>query len=102
MCNLCAIQNDLYVDVLDWSNLKQIQIGIGLKELFKKYGGICVESGILCRNYFKKLINLDKKCREFYDLCKQKLNYIAVYTGGKRVASSPAYKQYKRSDRKDT
>lgn len=41
---------------------------IGLKELFKKYGGICVASGILCRNCFHKLINFDKKSRKTMNL----------------------------------
>lgn len=39
----------------------QANTDIGLKELLKKHGGICVESGIHCRNCFQKIIKLGKK-----------------------------------------
>lgn len=43
-----------------------------LKDLLLKYGGINIESGIVCRNCFLKLDNLDKKCHEFYENCQKK------------------------------
>ena len=61
--------------------LNQVNAEIGLKDLLNKYGGLSVESGILCRNCFQKLINLDRKCRDFYDLCQE--NNASVYSTGK-------------------
>lgn len=49
-----------------------------LKDLLLKYGGINIESGIVCRNCFLKLDNLDKKCHEFYENC-QKMPLVQSY-----------------------
>ena len=93
ICIVCGTNSDRIRSIESKVNAE-----IGLKELLNKYGGISVESGILGRNCFQKLIYLDKKCREFYDLCQEK--YVSVYSRGKRTASSPAEETAKRVDLK--
>lgn len=70
---------------------------IGFKELFKNYGGICVESRILCRNCFQKLINLEKSVGSS-TICVKKTPSCSCLSRGKRVASSRANEQRKRSN----
>lgn len=62
MCILCGNK---------WScSIKsKANTAIDLKELLKSM--VVFESGILCRNCFQKIINFDKKCRKFYDLCQK-------------------------------
>ncbi|XP_061184242.1 uncharacterized protein LOC133192263 [Saccostrea echinata] len=62
--------------------------GQNLKDLLKKYGGVNIESGIVCRNCFQKLDTLDQKCREFYENCQK--NATGTHLRSKRMASSPA------------
>ncbi|CAG2243662.1 unnamed protein product [Mytilus edulis] len=54
-----------------------------LKELLKKYGGINVESGTVCRNCSKKVDSLHKKKTDFYNECQKNAGM------SKRMASSP-------------
>ena len=63
----------------------------GLPELLLKYGGINVLSGIMCRNCYIKLENLDKKCTSFREDC-QKNAVQSVSLRSKRMSTSPASK----------
>ncbi|CAG2242079.1 unnamed protein product [Mytilus edulis] len=54
-----------------------------LKDLLKKYGGINVESGTVCRKCSKKVDSLHKKNTDFYNECQKNAGM------SKRMASSP-------------
>ncbi|CAC5386827.1 unnamed protein product [Mytilus coruscus] len=54
-----------------------------LKDLLKKYGGINVESGTVCRKCSKKVDTLHKKNTDFYNECQRNAGM------SKRMASSP-------------
>ena len=75
---------------------------VNLSELLQKYGGINVVSGTLCRNCYDKLISLDRKCRDFYELCQKNFQNDEKIQR-KRAASSPAASELmKRRDLKST
>lgn len=78
ICIVCGTNSDRVRNIESKVNAE-----IGLKDLLNKFGGLSVESGILCRNCFQKLINLDRKCRDFYDLCQE--NNASVCSTGKRL-----------------
>lgn len=59
-----------------------------LKDLLLKYGGVNLESGIICRNCFNKLDSLDRKTQEFYESCQKYA--LSSSSRCKRMASSPA------------
>ena len=61
----------------------------GLPELLLKYGGINTLTGIMCRNCYIKLENLDKKCTSFREDC-QKNAVRPISLRSKRMSSSPA------------
>ena len=70
-----------------WNQWKENTKENDLKTLLKKYGGLNAESGILCRNCYTKLHNLDQRCRQFYDECQR--NAVKMFSKIKRMSASP-------------
>lgn len=68
--------------------------GKDLKILLQTYGGLNIESGIMCRNCFSKLDTIDKKCTQFYEECQK--NALKVLSRVKRMRSSPLSRITKR------
>ena len=60
------------------------------RDLLLKYGGISVDSGIICRACWDKLSRLHKKVKNFYEFCQSKNPVRQMELRGKCMPSSDA------------
>ena len=81
-CRACLVCGKGAQEVRRIESTKRSEINA--KALLAKYGGINVESGVMCRNCYSKLQNLDQRCRLFYEECQRNSR-----TNTKRMSSSP-------------
>ena len=87
-CRACLVCGKSAQEVRRIESTKRSDINA--KALLAKYGGINVESGVMCRNYYSKLQNLDQRCRLFNEECQRNAR-IVMRANTKRMSSSPLW-----------
>ena len=85
-CRACLVCGKGAQEVRRIESTKRSEINA--KALLAKYGGINVESGVMCRNCYSKLQNLDQRCRLFYEEC-QRNSRTVMRANTKIMSSSP-------------